>query len=94
MTFQTFQNPADPCHIVPHGLPHRATAVARNGSQNHKSLINIDKNNVVQWKTPNYSLKPLILLIKTALQLQLRQVCRNCSPAGDRIAKASNRLSC
>ncbi len=82
MTFQTFQNPSNPCHIVQYGLPRRATAVARNGRKTTKRLILNHKNRLYHKKVPNYSPKPLILLIKTALQLQLRQVCLSDRSAG------------
>ena len=75
MTLQTFQNPSNLCHIVPYGLPHRATTVAQNGTQNPKSLITYNKNRLYHINAPFSAQKPLILLSETPLQLQLRQVC-------------------
>ena len=75
MTFQTFQNPPYRCHIVPYGLPRRATTVAQNGTQKPKALITYNKNRLYHKQLPFSAQKPLILLSETPLQLQLRQVC-------------------
>ena len=82
MTLQTFQNPSNLCHIVPYGLPRRATTVAQNGTRKHKPLKTNKKTNVVQSKSPFRTTKPLILLSETPLQLQLRKCVFLIGPQG------------
>lgn len=62
---------------LPMMLAAAASAVARNGRRKHNPLILKNKNTLYHKNPPNFSLKPLILLSETALQLQLRQVCGN-----------------
>ena len=79
---QTRQSANSHWQRLPMALAAAASAVARNGRRKHNPLILKNKNRLYHKNPPDFSLKPLILLSETALQLQLRQVCRSDRAAG------------